>query len=460
MSSTPIVLKFGGTSVRDAEAMRRVVAITERERNSSPVVITSACAGVTDALLRIARCCGSGDTEEALRLVGELRTRHLGILADLDPSEDETCEPDLIAMLDELERLVHGVTLLGELTDRTLDAFASYGERLSSLLLGTAFRTAGWRVAVADSRRFIATDATFVNAVPDMPRIDERTPAELLPLFERHEVVVAQGFIGSTADGVTTTIGRGGSDHTGALVGAALRAQEIQIWTDVSGILTTDPRIVPQAEVVHEVTFTEARELAYFGAKVIHPDTIIPAVERGIPVVIRNSMRPEDPGTRILPDHSAIRPGIHSITIKRGVLLLKLSPRDPRATEVALERALAILNEQRISLFCVLLAESRAIVAVDAGAFTDIAMTGLEGTYHVERTDGTAILCMIGASLREMPSVLSAPLAALDGIPISFVAAGSSDHIILLGLHDVDAVDALRAIHRRLFEQSPLPVDN
>jgi len=457
--SSPIVLKFGGTSVRDADAMRRVVAITERERNASPVVVTSACAGVTDTLLRIARCCGDGGTGEALALVEDLRTRHLDILADLDPSNDDTCEPALVAMLDEIERLVHGVTLLEELTDRTLDAFASYGERLSSLLLGTAFRTAGWRAAVADSRRFIATDRTFVNARPDMRRIDELTPAELLPLLERNDVVIAQGFIGSTVDGVTTTIGRGGSDHTGALVGAALGAREIQIWTDVSGILTTDPRVVPHAQVVHEVTFTEARELAYFGAKVIHPDTIIPAVERGIPVVIKNSMQPDDPGTRILPDGSPVAPGIHSITTKRGVMLLKLSPRDPRATEMALERALTILREQRIPSYCALLAESRAVIAVDAGAVDDIAMAGLEGTYHVETTEETAILCMIGASLRETPSILAAPLAALDGIPIFFVAAGSSDHIVLLGLRESDAVEALRAIHQRLFEPVAVPVD-
>ncbi len=448
----PVVLKFGGTSVRDAEAMRRVVSIVERERGNMPVVVTSACAGVTDSLLKIAALCGEGKLEEAIAIAAGLRERHMGVLGDLAPDPDSSCESDLCGLLDEIEQLVHGVILLGELTDRTLDAFASYGERLSSLLLGTAFRVGGWRASVADSRDFIITDDAFVNARPDMAAIDSRASATLLPLFERSEVVVIQGFIGSTPEGVTTTIGRGGSDYTGALAGAALGSREIQIWTDVSGILTADPRIVPEARVVPEVTFTEARELAYFGAKVIHPDTIIPAVDRGIPVVIRNSMKPDDPGTRILPDGSPVPIGIHSITMKRGMTLLMLSPRDPRQMELGIERGLALFTEHCVPFHCALMAEARALLAVQTSACSDILMAGLESIYNVETTPDAAILCMIGARLRESPSVLSIPLCALGPVPVTFVAAGSSDHIILLGMRDSDVEAGLREIHRGLFE--------
>lgn len=447
----PVVLKFGGTSVRDAEAMRRVVSIVEAERGRAPVVVTSACSGVTDSLLLCARLSGESNLDEALAIVSELRTRHHTIRRDICDGDAE-CEKDLAAMLDELERLVQGVIMLGELTPRTTDLFASYGERLSSILLRATFRAAGWRAALADSRRFIITDDCFMDAKPMMAEIDRCAPEEICPLLETHEVVVAQGFIGSTTDGVTTTIGRGGSDHTGALVGAALGAREIQIWTDVSGILTADPRLVPAASVVPEVTFTEARELAYFGAKVIHPDTILPAVERNIPVVIKNSMRPEDAGTRILPDGTALPGGIHSITVKRGMSIVKLSPRDPREGPATVTQALALFAEHEVPLHCSLLAETRALATVQTSTFNDILRTALESTCRVEVAHEMALLCLTGASLRQTPAALGEPLAALDGIPVSFVGAGSSEHILLIAVPESRAGEALAAVHARLFE--------
>lgn len=451
-SQQPVVLKFGGTSVKDAAAMHRVVSIVEHERGNRPVVVTSACAGVTDMLLATARSCGAGDLEHALDNVRQLRERHLGILYDLRLSPENSCQEKLTTLLDEIEQLARGVVLLGELTPRTLDAFASYGERLSSLLLGDAFRAAGWQTAVADSRQFIITDTNFVNASPLMPEIDARVTEHLIPLVQNHEVVVAQGFIGSTLDGVTTTIGRGGSDHTGALLGAALRAAEIQIWTDVSGILTADPRAIPQAHVVPEVTFTEARELAWFGAKVIHPDTIVPAVERAIPVVIKNSMRPDDAGTRILPDGSPIPSGIHSITIKRGMLSVMLGPRDPRATSLGFQKALGTFAAHNLPIQCAAIAEARAIITVEAAGFNDVILAGLEANYTVELMPGMAVLCMIGAGLRNQPGIISTPLSALGAVPISFVIAGSSDHIILLGVTEQHAAEALQQAHQALFE--------
>ncbi|MCE7934102.1 MAG: aspartate kinase [Chlorobi bacterium CHB2] len=450
----PIVLKFGGTSVKDAQAMRRVVAIVERERGNHPVVVTSACAGVTDLLLATAQSCGAGDLHGALQRVHQLRQRHLEILHDLGLPAEHSCQTVLTRLLDEVEQLARGVVLLGELTPRTLDAFASYGERLSSQLLGDAFRAAGWHTAVADSRQFIITDANFVNARPLMPQIDAAVAKRLVPLVQGHDVVVAQGVVGATLDGVTTTIGRGGSDHTGALVGAALHATEIQIWTDVSGILTADPRAVPQAQVVPHVTFTEARELAWFGAKVIHPDTIVPAVERAIPVVIKNSIRPDDAGTRILPDGSPISPGIHSITMKRGMLSVMVGPRDPRATSLGFQKALGVFAAHGLPIQCAAIAEARGIITVEAAGFNDLILAGLEANYVVELMPEMAVICMIGAGLRGQPGALSRPLAALGEIPIGFVVAGSSDHIILLGVADHHAAEALQKTHHMLFEQS------
>lgn len=448
----PVVLKFGGTSVKDAEAMRRVVEIVQRERGNRPVVVTSACAGITDMLLSTARSCGAGDLNGALQNVREIRQRHLKILHDLGLPPERSCQEGLTTLLDELEQLARGVVLLGELTPRMLDAFASFGERLSSLLLGDAFRAAGWDAAVADSRQFLITDSNFVNATPLMPEIDARVAEHLAPLVQHHEVVVAQGFIGCTLQGITTTIGRGGSDHTGALVGAALRATEIQIWTDVSGILTADPRAVPQAVVVPHVTFTEARELAWFGAKVIHPDTIVPAVERAIPVVIKNSIRPDDAGTCILPDGSSVPCGIHSITMKQGMLSVMLGPRDPRATSLGFQKALETFAAHNLTVQCAAVAEARAIITVESAGFSDVILAGLEANYAVELMPEMAVIGLIGAGLRNQPGIISTPLSALGAIPISFVVAGSSDHIILLGVAEHHATEALQQTHRALFE--------
>lgn len=447
----PVVLKFGGTSVRDAAAMRRVVSIVAAQHGRRPVVITSACAGVTDALLDCARLSGENRLDEALAIVSGLRERHHTALEET--GGDTAAQAGLAAMLDEIERLVHGVLLLGELTPRTTDLFASYGERLSSIVLAAAFRAAGWRAALTDSRCFIITDGCHTEARPLMSEIDRRAPAMLAPLLRDHDVVVAQGFIGSTTEGVTTTIGRGGSDHAAALIGAAIGAREIQIWTDVSGILTADPRAIPSAREVPEVTFTEARELAFFGAKVIHPDTIVPAVERNIPVIIKNSMRPDHAGTRILPDGSPVTPGIHSITIKKGMTVLRLLPRDVRDGLAAVEGALGLFAEHEAPIFSAQIVESRAVVAIPSAAFQDILLAALEARCRVEVEHGMAILCMTGAALRRTPEALARPLLALEGLPLAFVTAGSSEHILLVGLSEGHAAAALAAVHRELFAQ-------
>lgn len=468
-----VVLKFGGTSVKDAEAMRRVVAITLASSNVDtnppaglfPVVVTSACAGVTDALLGCAQNCGTGASGEALATVSTLRERHFAILDDLGGAADEvatTCTA-LGEMLDDLERLVRGVVLLGELTPRTIDSFASFGERLSSLLLGHAFRTAGVRAAVADSRRVVITDARHTEARPLMPEIDRRVGSELVPLLEDHDVIVAQGFIGSTLEGATTTIGRGGSDHSGAIYGAALGAREIQIWTDVSGILTADPRLVKAARVVPEVTFTEARELAWFGAKVLHPDTILPAMERNIPVVIRNSTRPDDPGTRILPDGTPIVPGLHSITMRRETLVLNLWPRydSPEsngghaAAGRLVEESISLFAQHNVPLLCAQLAASRAVAVVAEADFNDLLLADLESFCRVGLRRGITLLCLCGESLLSIPDALAAPLVALEGIGTAFIAAGSSDHVMLIGVEAEKAPEALLRIHRQLFEALP-----
>ncbi|MCB0712522.1 MAG: aspartate kinase [Ignavibacteriae bacterium] len=452
--SEVFVLKFGGTSVQDATAMGRVVEITRSEGGTVPVVVTSACAGITNDLVACGECCGKMDQQGADEIVQRISDRHHEILKDLcgaHPAYD--CSSELEEMLGELRQLVHGTILLGETTPRTVDTILSFGERLSSLLLRTAFQVAGVNAALVDSRDFIITESQHGSALPIMSEIERRTPEIINPIREEYDAIIAQGFIGRTVDGITTTIGRGGSDHTAALIGGGLGAEEIQIWTDVDGVMTADPRIVPKALVVPEMTFTEARELAWFGAKVIHPDTILPAVAKNIPVVIRNSHAPSAPGTRIWPDSHQIAPGFHSLTIKRNLRLIELATKIPGEGREIIDTAIASFARYNAPIECAVIAESRASILVSESTWNDRLRVALESVCLVQTHPKMALLCLSGSGLRTTPFLLASPLAALADISIRLVAAGSSDHVVLLGIEESEAEKGLRGVHERLFEE-------
>jgi len=453
-------MKFGGTSVQDAAAMRNVVSIVRDElqrmhtarpeRTLFPVVVASACAGVTDELLACARAVGNGNAARAHAIGSELRRRHHEVLHDIGGNDVARAAAELDALVDELEQVIEGVALLEELTPRSLDLFASFGERLSTMLLARAFNTAGMRAALLDSRRVVITDNRHTEARPLMDEIDLRLSRCLLEVVDRHDVIVAQGFIGATLEGATTTIGRGGSDHTGALFGAALGADEIQIWTDVSGILTADPRLVPDARVVEEVTFSEARELALFGAKVLHPDTILPAISRNVPVVVRNSMRPEDAGTRILPDDAPVAQGVHSISARTGMVLLRLTPRAETGSHGPATAPL-VLSRHTVPLLLFQLIEGVGLAAVPADAFDDIVLADLEESCHVEPRMGVALLCLCGASMDDKPAGLAEAIDALRGLSLPLAASGPSKHVQLLAVDASEVAEAVAAVHGRLF---------
>ena len=447
-----LVLKFGGTSVQDAEAMRRVVEITRSEGGTSPVVVTSACAGITNDLVACGERCREMDSEGAEEIVEKIVERHHRVLNDLcDESSKNHCGEELEKMLDELRQIVHGTILLGETTPRTVDTLLSFGERLSSLLLRTAFCESGINAGLVDSRDFIVTDARHGSAVPIMSEIEHHTPRIIDPMRKEHDVIIAQGFIGRTKEGVTTTIGRGGSDHSAALIGGALGAREIQIWTDVDGVLTADPRLVSNARAVPEMTFTEARELAWFGAKVLHPDTILPAVAKNIPVVIRNSHKSSAPGTRIWPDTHPIPSGFHSLTIKRNLRLVELATRKPGEGREVIDTAIASFARYSAPIECAVIAESRASILVSESHWNDRLHVALESVCLVETETDMALLCLSGTGLRTTPALLSSPLAALTEIPIRLVAAGSSDHVVLLGMREEETEAALQSVHSTLF---------
>src|SRR5437899_5407318 len=295
-----IVMKFGGTSVQDAKAIDRVAAIVRDRQRERPVVVVSALAKITDQLLAMASAAGAAKRDRALELSRNARERHYNMASDLLGTHAfEQIAPELEADFDGLDELLRGVVAVGELTLRTQDAIAAFGERVSSKIAAAAFSQRKIEAVHVDSRRCIVTDANFGKAVPQFEETDARLKEMIKPLLDRGSVPVMGGFIAATREGVATTLGRGGSDFSAAIVGAGMNAERIEIWTDVDGMMTTDPSVCPEAKRIKCISFEEAAELAYFGAKVLHPATLLPAIQKNIPVLILNSRNPKCEGTRI-----------------------------------------------------------------------------------------------------------------------------------------------------------------
>ncbi len=455
-----VVMKFGGTSVEDAVAMRRVVSIVQRsladeEKDSGSarrVVVSSACGGVTDLLVEIARLCSIGQAEEALARVSELSERHRAILRDLEGEKpDDATAQALDSEIIRLERLVHGTTLLGETTPRTIDAILASGERTSTLLLRRAFELAATAAALTSSSTVLITDNRHGLARPDRERTAEACAERLLPLFSDVDVIVMQGFLGGTTDGVITTLGRGGSDYSAALIGAAIEAERIEIWTDVDGIMTADPRVVPAARPVERMTFSEAAELARFGAKVIHPETISPAVEAGIPVAIRNSRVMESAGTTIVSDETPVLPGFHSITGLRDLILLELCG-DPESDGIT--PLLDLFHHHDVAILSAVTTRSTASIVIGAAAWGEPFRTVLEAAASdVVVTERIGLLCLGGGAVRSTPALLCGPLESLRSVPIRQIASGASDHALLMALESERLDEAIAMLHRHLFEE-------
>src|ERR1700733_971128 len=319
-----IVMKFGGSSVESAEAIKRVASIVGARGDRHPIVVVSAMGKTTNKLLAISQSAIKGKRDEYIRQLHDLRDFHsrearqvvpLAPRAELDRTLDDHFQ--------EMTELIKGIAVLGELTPRSIDAISSYGERLSSYIVSLAFEHFGLPAIHVDSRRVIVTDRRHTQAAPLFPETYKRL-AELIPPLAESRVVVMGGFIASTEEGVTTTLGRGGSDFTASIVGAGVGAKEIQIWTDVDGMLTADPTIFSGGHRVKTISFDEAAELAYFGAKVLHPSTVIPAIERNIPVLILNSRRPDVAGTRIVAETVHCTNVVKSIACKRRITLVNI----------------------------------------------------------------------------------------------------------------------------------------
>jgi len=436
-----IVMKFGGTSVESAAALERVTEIVRSRLDRQPVVVVSAMGKTTNRLLQIANLAVSGQREEALRELVALRDFHL---------RESGMERTVEEHFQELTELVKGLAVLGELTPRSIDAISSFGERLSSLIVTNFFNRHGVNAVHVDSRKLIVTDRRHTQAVPLLDATYAKLAAAI-PALARHRVVVMGGFISATEDGIVTTLGRGGSDFTASLAGAGIGAEEIQIWTDVDGMLTADPAVCPDAHRVKVISFTEAAELAYFGAKVLHPATVLPAIDRNIPVLILNSRRPQVEGTRIVAEGVASTNAVKSIACKSKVSLLNIRSTRMFMAHGFMRRIFEIFDRFETSVDMVATSEVSVSLTIDETGRLEGILGALREFSDVWVDENQAIICMVGENIRHTPGVAARIFKALGGINVRMVSQGASALNLGFVVAGQDLTAAVQALHREFF---------
>jgi len=446
-----IVCKFGGTSVADATAIDRAVQIVRERLDRKPIVVVSALGGATNALLDLARHAAAGDLLVALQQIQQLRERHLNTAAVLlggSAELDDICQ-EISVEFDELAYLAEALKTLGYLTPRSLDKVAAVGETLSSHMVAAAFRHRGLQAAWVDARNVMITNDQFMKAEPDPKAIELAAQEHLLPLVQRGVIPVVGGFVGATPTGVTTTLGRGGSDYSASLIGAALQVDAIEIWTDVDGMLTADPRVVPDARLIERIRFDEASELASFGAKVLHPNTIAPAVQRGIPVYIFNSRNPSGAGTMIAFD--APRFPVRAIAGKRNVTIVKLRSARMLLAPGFLRRVFEVFETHRVSVDVVATSEVSISVTLDDPTNLEAVVTDLMefGDISVERQRG--IVAIVGAGISDGTVSLGTAIAVLGEVPIYMASLSASGINFTLVIDDAQVVPVMQRLHTAFF---------
>ena len=456
-------MKFGGTSVGDANCIGRAAAIVKSTAAQRPVVaVVSAMSGVTNRLVAASQRAEQGEQEFISQLIDDLHTQHITALEALTKNASSRSETSaaIREVLAELERLLRGTAMLRELTPRALDAISGIGERLSAPLVSAAVNELGVKAAAVSATELIVTDPHHGRAEPLMGPTRNRAAARLKPLLDQKIVPIVTGFIAATPEGVQTTLGRGGSDYSATILGAALDAAETVIWTDVDGVKTADPRLVPEAQTIPEISYNEAAELAYFGAKVLHPNTLRPVTAAGVPVWIRNSFKPENPGTKITAKGDSSGGGVKALTAIKDVTMITVGgPGIVGLTDV-LARSFAATASTRTNVFlvsqsssqndiCFVIAtadEKRALAALREGFAPEIAEQTVE---HVNTNPDVAIVAAVGENMKGIPGVAGRIFTALghENVNIMAIAQGSSEYNISLVVEKSAMQRALTSLH-------------
>jgi aspartate kinase len=447
-------MKFGGTSVEDAQAMKRTVSIVRgrRERGLETVVVVSAMAKVTDLLLSAASAAGRGDKAGALAIGARLRHRHIDTATALLSTERFTrLQQTLHQEFDALDDLLRGIAAVGELTPRTNDLVLSFGERLSSRMIAEAFDQFGLQGAHVDARSCIVTDASYGKAVPQERAIEEKLAAIVLPLIEAGKTPVIGGFIGATTDGVTTTLGRGGSDFTAALIGGGMHAGAIEIWTDVNGIMTTDPRICPDALRVKTISFEEAAELAYFGAKVLHPATILPAVQKSIPVWVLNSRNPENEGTKITAMAAKCASPFKSIAAKKRLTIIDVVASRMLMSHGYLKAVFDVFDKYKCAIDMVSTSEVSISLTVDSNQQLPEICAELAKIADVKMEGHKALVCLVGEDIRGHNGIAGQVFSAISHVNVRMISQGASEINMSFMIDEEDVEEAVRSLHGYFF---------
>ena len=442
-----IVMKFGGSSVADATCMREASVLISQALPRAPLVVLSATGKTTDALFAMARQAEAGELDQALKAQGELILRHRQLALELMPDQpNPELEANLTMLAGELELLLRGVGLLRELSPRSLDAIASVGERLSTRILA-AYLGAPW----FDARAVMRTDASFGGARPLGQDLTTLVAERLAPKLAPGRAIITQGYIGATAEGLTTTLGRGGSDFSASLFGAALGAEDIQIWTDVEGVLTCDPRLVPAAQPIAELSFAEAAELAAFGAKVLHPATIQPAVEAGIPVTVRHTRRPQGRYTTITSEVRTGRP-VTAIATRGPVTVLTVSSARMLNQSGFLARLFEVFARRGVCVDLIATAEVSVSLTVEADVPLTELLAELATFATVSVAPERAIVAVVGERLKATPGITGRCFGALRELNVEMISLGANEINLSLVVRQNHAARALQQLHAALIE--------
>ncbi|MFC5861631.1 lysine-sensitive aspartokinase 3 [Acidicapsa dinghuensis] len=455
-----VVMKFGGTSVEDPAAISRTANIVAGRvaAGKKPVVVVSAMAKVTDQLLACAAAASRGDRVGALGISARLRSRHKDTAAALVKGSAKTAELQnwVEREFDALDEVLRGLAAILELTPRISDLIVSYGERLSSAMIAEAFQELGINAVHVDSRKVVITDSQYQKAVPLDDLIEERCTEHVKPHTDAGRVPVMGGFIGSNEAGITTTLGRGGSDFTGALIGGAMHAEAIEIWTDVNGIMTTDPRICPDALRVKVISFEEAAELAYFGAKVLHPATILPAVRRNIPVLVLNSKNPENEGTRIISLAPHCKSPFKSIAVKKRLSIIDVVASRMLMTHGYLKAIFDIFDKHQCPVDMVSTSEVSVSLTVDSTDKLPAIADDLGKLADVKYEGKKALVCLVGEDIRGQNGIAAQVFAAVKHVNVRMISQGASEINMSFMIEEEDAEEAIRSLHAAFF-QTPDP---
>jgi bifunctional aspartokinase / homoserine dehydrogenase 1 len=460
-----LVMKFGGTSVGDADRVAEVAEIVRAQvgEGHQVLVVLSAMSGVTNSLLSTALDAASGSISDLLPTRRDLERRHTEVIDHLVKSESERAalKETMGNTLDGFEDLCTSIFVLGESTPRGRDAVGCIGERLIVPIVAQVLHDYGLAATAIDATQLIATDDVFGAADPIMDETRDMTRSKILPLFDAGTIPVTTGFIGATHSGVVTTLGRGGSDYTATILGCSLDADQVWIWTDVNGVMTTDPRIVPEANTLPEISYAEAAELAYFGAKVIHPKTILPAAEKNIPIRILNSFNPSHPGTLIVREPHPTNSLVKAISAIRNLSIITVEGRGMIGVPGVAGRVFSSVAREAINVLMISQSSSEQnICFLVETRSAESAIGALQREFELERhrqnveriwaQDQVVIVAVVGAGLRGTPGIAARVFGALAqiGINIIALAQGSSEYNLSLVLDERDADESVRAIHQ------------